>query len=565
MSRASFCGIGLDAEDQQNLDTPSEYHQLLEHYESDGIASRNNSDDDSAFHSDDSIDIESVHEAQDFPGERDASATQRTSDQPTPRAAQPDFIDDADDQSNLAICRICLDTSSGDTAGGETLGRLLSPCKCKGTMKYVHATCLDQWRAASARSTSAIACDQCGAPYRFRKSKFVGLATSPSLLFIVSLFLFLLLIWITGVAATFFLDFYDRPADIRAQSTTRKVNSRSWWPWRASGPNQDSEHGLFETEAWAYLDGDYATPGLWSYGSLVYEPAAYIKLIKEAVRSFATGEAVDAVRGVVGLQDGVKPEEDLQQEPETTQGFWSMLKSEWLYGDGGLWAQSAASQSLSAQSTQSTGRSSSFGSELHGATPKKGKRREKYDARAASDAGDAEALRRRRQRQAVKAARHSPSSPSPGPHGWVGKLLLQFSVGFSLVGILSFVNLLVGASFLGPINLHNFGLGRSFARMTSRSRGRNGNQDGVNIASILIVLLVIIGVLRALHVVYKLVRKAARRGLSRLEAVIVDWHHEDGSEQEVRAEGGALAGNANLGGEDEGVRLRQAFMHGLDV
>ncbi len=84
---------------------------------------------------------------------------------------------------------------------------------------------------------------------------------------------------------------------------------------------------------------------------------------------------------------------------------------------------------------------------------------------------------------------------------------------------------------LAPINLHNFGLGRSFARMTSRGRGggggRNANQDGVNIASVLIVLLVVIGVVRALHVVYRLVKKVASRGLSRLEEVIVDWNHED--------------------------------------
>lgn len=135
------------------------------------------------------------------------------------------------------------------------------------------------------------------------------------------------------------------------------------------------------------------------------------------------------------------------------------------------------------------------------------------------------------------------------------------SVGFSLVGILSFVNLLVGASFLGPINLHNFGLGRPFARMTSGGRGsRNGNRDGVNIASILIVLLVLIGVVRALHVVYKLVRKGARRGLSRLEAVIVDWNHEEEDQNidDVTATAIDTEDRDNLGRQD--VRFRQPFL-----
>ena len=136
------------------------------------------------------------------------------------------------------------------------------------------------------------------------------------------------------------------------------------------------------------------------------------------------------------------------------------------------------------------------------------------------------------------------------------------SVGFSLVGILSFVNLLVGASFLGPINLHNFGLGRSFARMTSGGRGRNGNQEGVNIASILIVLLVLIGVVRALHVVYKLVRKGARRGLSRLEAVIVDWNADD--DGVVAAGDVVTATDDRVGDAGHRVRVRQAFVQEHD-
>uniref|UniRef100_V5GVE9 RING-CH-type domain-containing protein n=1 Tax=Kalmanozyma brasiliensis (strain GHG001) TaxID=1365824 RepID=V5GVE9_KALBG len=371
-------------------------------------------------------------------------------------------------------------------------------------MKYVHATCLDQWRAASARSSSAVACDQCGAPYRFRKSKFVGLATSPTLLFIVSLFLFLMLIWTVGVIATFFMDVYDRPSAAKSPSSARSSKTRSWWPWRGSALDPDFD--VAEANAWSYLDADY-TPGLWSYSNLMYEPAAYVKLVKEAVRSFASGEAADAVREVVGLQDAIEEPQATQEDPQQQRGFWSALKYEWMYGDGGLWEKKASSTSVlsDAQSAHFTAGSGAGGINPESSSPSKPKPREKYDARAASDADDILAKKRRR-KKAKKAAR--------------------LSVGFSLVGILSFVNILVGASFIGPINLHNFGLGRSFARMTSGGRGRNGNQEGVNIASILIVLLVMIGVVRALLVVYKLVRKSARRGLSRLEAVIVDWNYE---------------------------------------
>lgn len=41
-------------------------------------------------------------------------------------------------------CRICF--------CGPEEGRLISPCMCKGTMKYVHLDCLQHWRAASANS-----------------------------------------------------------------------------------------------------------------------------------------------------------------------------------------------------------------------------------------------------------------------------------------------------------------------------------------------------------------------------------------------------------------------------
>lgn len=86
----------------------------------------------------------------------------------------------------------------------------------------------------------------------------------------------------------------------------------------------------------------------------------------------------------------------------------------------------------------------------------------------------------------------------------------------------------------------------------------------MNIASILIVLLVVIGVVRALHVVYKLVRKAARRGLSRLEAVIVDWNHDE-NEGNAQAEQVVTSNNDRLAEEEQhDLRARQGFVHPED-
>ena len=43
---------------------------------------------------------------------------------------------------SAAQCHICLH--------GRTEGELISPCKCKGTGKYVHSLCLSRWRQQAA-------------------------------------------------------------------------------------------------------------------------------------------------------------------------------------------------------------------------------------------------------------------------------------------------------------------------------------------------------------------------------------------------------------------------------
>ncbi|GMP35200.1 hypothetical protein CsSME_00007744 [Camellia sinensis var. sinensis] len=70
---------------------------------------------------------------------------------------------DADENCNLVNadqpqCRICLDI------GGEDL---IAPCHCKGTQKYVHRSCLDNWR--STKEGFAFAhCTECRAVFILR-------------------------------------------------------------------------------------------------------------------------------------------------------------------------------------------------------------------------------------------------------------------------------------------------------------------------------------------------------------------------------------------------------------
>ncbi|KAF9108882.1 hypothetical protein BGX29_003812 [Mortierella sp. GBA35] len=88
-------------------------------------------------------------------------------------------------------CRICLEGEDedihhgdhhqqygnqhhyhNDNDDGETTsesGRLISPCLCKGTSRYIHLGCLEKWRSMSPRKESAFACDTCHYKYSFRR------------------------------------------------------------------------------------------------------------------------------------------------------------------------------------------------------------------------------------------------------------------------------------------------------------------------------------------------------------------------------------------------------------
>jgi len=93
------------------------------------------------------------------------------------------------------MCRICH--------GGEEEGRLISPCKCKGTMKHVHISCLDKWRRVSQNSSSYFKCDSCNYQYSFRRTTFSQVFKSPFVLQLTTFVIFLCIIitcgyvWIT--------------------------------------------------------------------------------------------------------------------------------------------------------------------------------------------------------------------------------------------------------------------------------------------------------------------------------------------------------------------------------
>ena len=55
---------------------------------------------------------------------------------------------------------------------------MIAPCQCKGTMRFVHRGCLNQWRAVSGRNDSFQRCEQCFASYKFNEGIFSKMLTS---------------------------------------------------------------------------------------------------------------------------------------------------------------------------------------------------------------------------------------------------------------------------------------------------------------------------------------------------------------------------------------------------
>lgn len=94
---------------------------------------------------------------------------------------------------------LSLTDKSTDSDSEEIEDELIAPCECRGTMRYVHRECLNQWRTASPRSDSFTRCEQCFASYTFRNTWMTSILVNPVTIYSISAILFCS--WI--IASTF--------------------------------------------------------------------------------------------------------------------------------------------------------------------------------------------------------------------------------------------------------------------------------------------------------------------------------------------------------------------------
>ncbi|OCF56128.1 hypothetical protein L486_06069 [Kwoniella mangroviensis CBS 10435] len=101
------------------------------------------------------------------------------------------FRGDTDERDNDKTCRICFSGPEEE----DMLGRMISPCLCTGSMRYVHVKCLNAWRGTG---TNAVKCPQCHYRYQLRRTLISGLATSRPILLLSTILTFSLLTLLLG-------------------------------------------------------------------------------------------------------------------------------------------------------------------------------------------------------------------------------------------------------------------------------------------------------------------------------------------------------------------------------
>ncbi len=70
-------------------------------------------------------------------------------------------------------CRICFQP--------DALSGFVAPCRCAGSMKWVHQGCLREWRVVSKRSDSFWRCEQCCTAYSFRRGPLLAILKNGAL------------------------------------------------------------------------------------------------------------------------------------------------------------------------------------------------------------------------------------------------------------------------------------------------------------------------------------------------------------------------------------------------
>lgn len=91
------------------------------------------------------------------------------------------------------------------------LGRLVSPCKCKGSQRYVHEGCLDAWRKAGGTNTNFFTCPTCKYNYRIGRLTWARQLQSGFMQMILTAVIFMFAIFLLGFIAEPIFSLWNDP------------------------------------------------------------------------------------------------------------------------------------------------------------------------------------------------------------------------------------------------------------------------------------------------------------------------------------------------------------------
>ncbi|KAH8677369.1 hypothetical protein BX600DRAFT_430718 [Xylariales sp. PMI_506] len=93
----------------------------------------------------------------------------------------------------------------------EEMGRLISPCLCKGSMKFVHEECLQAWRYSQNGSQNKWKCPTCKFEYKFERLDWARRVRSPLLAFGLAIVIFIFCLFLLGFVGDHILSLWLDP------------------------------------------------------------------------------------------------------------------------------------------------------------------------------------------------------------------------------------------------------------------------------------------------------------------------------------------------------------------
>lgn len=100
---------------------------------------------------------------------------------------------------------------------------LIRPCKCKGSMMYVHVNCLNRWRVMSPRKKSYLSCDLCGYRYNLHRPRYAAIVSHPYFIRTITFMIVLLL--------TVGLAYACKAIDVYALGHVPQPDNDDWRQW----------------------------------------------------------------------------------------------------------------------------------------------------------------------------------------------------------------------------------------------------------------------------------------------------------------------------------------------